>query len=87
MRERTRDDVLREAGIEFPIRNENTLAARILELETALADAQREKDAMAAVVEQACRWDNASTTGDDYLEHDALADEIHAYRARAKEGA
>jgi hypothetical protein len=42
---------------------------------------------MAAVVEQACRWDNASTTGDDYLEHDALADEIHAYRARAKEGA
>jgi hypothetical protein len=55
-------------------------------LRTALANAQRENDAMAAVVEQACRWDNASTTGDDYHEHDALVERIRAYRARAQEG-
>ena len=104
MSERTRDEMLREFGADElarllpPVVAErvNALADRILALESDLADARRENDEMAAVVEAAfvegqrsmrSDYEFAGVEASYEWEHSDAKASLRAYRALAKEGA
>ena len=89
-----RDEVLREFTVGSAPDTTHcavSMADLILSLKNALADARRENDAMAAVVEAASDYADMLLRyeyGDDVSDHnDALIDAVRAHRARAKEGA
>ena len=68
------------------------LRQRVQAAEAALADARRENDAMAAVVEAAERYVDATKQDsfaltDSFRALQRVHDTVRAYRARAKEGA